>query len=451
MISTIRCYDNVLGLLGLLLIACGCVVCPVGDEEVEGVVDVARVWSGHPVGFCLLTRPPYQFVGFYDANRRMTVASRKLDEPGWRFVGLRERLRWDSHNYIAMAVDDDGYLHLSGNMHVDRLKYYRTDRPLDIATFERVESMVGRDEERVTYPEFFRGPNNELIFTYRDGSSGSGSQVYNVYDHATRTWRRLIDGPLVDGRGKMNAYFYGPKRGPDGRYHLCWVWRDTPDCATNHDLSYARSSDLVRWETSRGEPLTLPVTFDTAEVVDPVPAGGGIINGNAKIGFDAQNRPVIAYHKFDENGVTQLYNARLEDGAWKVYQSSDWDYRWEFKGGGSIHFEVRVQPVRVERDGTLVQGWHHDRYGTQLWRLDPETLRPVERLELPEPSVPASLMAVRSEFPGMGVRVRNDSGTSGEPGVRYVLRWETLGPNRDRPRKKPWPEPSVLQVHRVEE
>jgi len=415
------------------------------------MVDVARVWSGHPVGFCLLTYPPYQFVAFYDADRRMTVASRKVDEPAWRFVVLRERVGWDSHNSIAMAVDDDGYLHLSGNMHVDRLKYYRTERPLDIGTFERVESMVGRDETRVTYPAFSRGPKNELIFTYRDGSSGSGNQVYNVYDHATRTWRRLIDGPLVDGQGEMNAYFYGPKRGPDGRYHLCWVWRDTPDCATNHDLSYARSSDLVRWETSRGEPLTLPVTFDTAEVVDPVPAGGGIINGNAKIGFDAEQRPVIAYHKFDENGVTQLYNARLEDGVWKIYQSSDWDYRWEFKGGGSIHFEVRVQPVRVERDGTLVQGWHHDRYGTQLWRLDPETLRPVERLELPEPSVPASLMAVRSEFPGMGVRVRNDSGTSGEPGVRYVLRWETLGPNRDRPRKKPWPEPSVLQVHRVEE
>jgi hypothetical protein len=50
----------------------------------------------------------------------------------------------------------------------------------------------------------------------------------------------------------------------------------------------------------------------------------------------------------------------------------------------------------------------------------------------------------------MQVHVRNDSGTSGEPGVRYVLRWETLGPNRDRPREKPWPEPSMLQVHRVD-
>ncbi len=41
----------------------------------------------------------------------------------------------------------------------------------------------------------------------------------------------------------------GPVRGPDGLFHVVWVWRDTPDRATNHHLSYARSRDLQRWET----------------------------------------------------------------------------------------------------------------------------------------------------------------------------------------------------------
>jgi len=422
-----------------------------GAAEIDGVLEVHRVWAGHPVGFSLLTHPPYQFVGFYDAERKMTVGRRRLDERDWEFAVLPQRIGWDSHNYIAMTLDDEGYLHLAGNMHVHPLRYYRTEKPLDIASFVRVRHMVGSEEDRVTYPRFFRGANGELVFTYRDGSSGSGNQFYNVYDVGKRAWRRLLEEPLTDGQGKMNAYLNGPLHGPDGYYHLCWVWRDTPDCATNHDLCYARSRDLVHWEKGTGEVLTLPITLSSAEVVDPVPPGGGIINGNTKIGFDAQQRPVIAYHKFDADGITQLYNARLEDGAWRVYQSSDWDYRWEFAGGGSIPFEVRVEPLRAEEDGSLVQGWSHERYGKQRWRLDSDTLKPLERLERPSSGIPAGLGKVESDFEGMQVEFASDSGKSDVPGARYVLRWETLGHHRDRRRDKPWPAPSMLRVYRITE
>lgn len=415
------------------------------------ILDIAPVWSGHPVGFCLLTHSAQQFVAFYDANRRMTVAARDLDSEEWDFVRLPENLGWDSHNSIVMTVDSGGFLHLAGNMHVHPLKYFRTEKPLDIGTFKRVKKMVGRNEERVTYPRFLFGPKNDLLFTYRDGSSGSGNQIYNVYDPAKRSWRRLLDRPLVDGRGEMNAYFNGPRKGPDGFYHLCWVWRNTPDCATNHDLSYARSRDLVNWESSSGKPIELPITIETAEVVDPVPPGGGAINGNTKIGFDTKNRTVIAYHKYDENGVTQLYNARIEDGTWRIHQSSRWDYRWEFSGGGSIPFEIRVEPVRVREGVGLVQSWTHSQYGKETWILDEATLEPLERVANRKSSIPSSLKKVESPFPGMQVRFCGDSGSSGDPGKRYMLRWETLGPNRDRPREKPWPEPSTLRLCLVEE
>lgn len=52
------------------------------------VVDIEPVWSGHPVGFCLLTHAPYQFAAYYDAERRMTVAQRRLDETKWTFQRL---------------------------------------------------------------------------------------------------------------------------------------------------------------------------------------------------------------------------------------------------------------------------------------------------------------------------------------------------------------------------
>ncbi len=438
-------------ILTLIALMCflGGTVC--GAEPAIEKIDIESVWAGHPVGFVLLTHAPMQFAAYYNADRQMVVVSRLLHEQTWTRVELPEAVVWDSHNYITMAVDDDGYVHLSGNMHVDPLVYFRTQEPMDITTFERFTAMVGSLENRVTYPRFLRGPDNILLYNYRDGSSGSGNEVYNRYDHATQTWHRLLDEPLVDGEGLRNAYFDGPHLGPDGFFHMCWVWRDSYLAETNNHPGYARSKDLIHWENSRGEDLELPITYATTDVVDPVPPLGGIINGNVKVGFDNDDRVIVSYHKYDEDGITQLYNARSENGEWVIYQSSDWDYRWNFGGGGSIPFEVRVQPVEVESDGTLAQTWGHSQYGTQRWRLHPDTLAPIERLSLPPNPVPASLRGVRSSFPEMQVRISHDIGTPEADGVYYFLRWETLGQNRDLPRDLPWPEPSSLELYRIVE
>jgi hypothetical protein len=419
------------------------------SAEVLRVVDVAPVWAAHPVGFFLLTHGDRQYTAFYDADRHLTVGVRTLEDDRFELVRLPEQTKWDSHNYITMTVDDDGYLHLSGNMHNVPLIYFRTEAPGDITRFTRIESMVGREESRVTYPRFFRGPANELIFTYRQGGSGNGEQIYNRYDHETKTWSRLLDQPLVSGEGEKNAYFHGPVRGPDRFFHLVWVWRDTPDCSTNHHVSYARSRDLVHWETSDGKRLELPITFATGEVVDAVPPRGGLINGNAVIGFDSKHRPIISYHKFDDEGNTQLYNARLENGGWRIHQTSNWDYRWWFEGGGSIVFEIRVGNIRREREpGRLTQTFDHVKYGNRQWVLDEDTLQPIEERDAPRQR-PEQLEEVQSDFPGMEVRWAGDAGSLPARGVRHWLRWETLPHNRDRPRQGLLPDPVMLRLYEI--
>ena len=188
-----------------------------------------------------------------------------------------------------MAIDDDGYLHVSGNMHVRPLVYFRSQKPLDASTLVRVAAMTGVAETNVTYPSFFRGPNGEFLFTYRDGHSGEGDQITNIYDLKTQTWKRLIDQPLFDGEGQRSAYPTTPELGPDGFFHIVWVWRDTTSAETSHDPSYARSRDLVHWESSHGEPVKLPITFETGEIVTPIPVNGGIINGGVKLGLTIKN------------------------------------------------------------------------------------------------------------------------------------------------------------------
>jgi hypothetical protein len=246
----------------------------------------------------------------------------------------------------------------------------------------------------------------------------------------------------------MSAYYTGPEKDKAGMFHVCWVWRNTPDCNTNHDLSYARSRDLVHWQRSDGRPLALPLTLANAEIIDPVPPGGGIINGNTKVGFDLEGRPVVSYQKFDAQGKTQIYNARRETEGWKISQASDWDYRWEFHGGGTIHFEIGFGPIVAEADGTLTQTYHHVKLGSGTWKLDPRTLKASGPYSRHRDAI-KGLSQVESRWPEMAVRTASDSGASGEPGVHYMLRWEALPANRDRARPEPLPPPTMLRLYEI--
>ncbi len=410
-----------------------------------GAIPVEPVWSGHPAGPALWTQGDRQFVAYYDANRQMSVAQRVLGTPRWTITRLDSFVGWDSHNYVTLAPDREGCLHVSGNMHVQPLTYFRSRLPWDASTLARQTAMTGARESRCTYPHFFYSPSGALVFEYRDGMSGQGDTLDNIYEEKNRSWRRLMDQPLFDGRGLMSCYPLGPTLGPDQFYHLTWVWRNTINAETNHDLSYARSRDLVHWETADGQPVRLPITSLTpGVVVDPIPVHGGVINGSGVAGFDLGGHVVISYHKFDAAGLTQLYFARFEQGRWHTYQASDWTYRWDFRGGGSLIPEIRVGALKPLGDRLVIPIRHKD-LGSATWSVDPVTLRlghRVPSLETPPPSV---WQKVESSFPEMEVRWANDSGP-GSPGVSYRLRWEALPNHRDQPRPKPWPEPSLLRV-----
>ncbi len=416
---------------------------------------VDRVWSGHPVSFALLTERGHQFVAYYDAERRLTVAGRKLGEANWTRVqppGVPSAHRrdsnttgWDSHNYLRLALDRDGCLHVSGNMHVDPLVYYRTRAPFDVATLERIDRMTGEREARCTYPVFFKNAAGALLFRYRDGSSGNGADLYNCYDEATRTWRRVLAAPLLDGEGRRNAYALDPVLGPDGRFHLVWMWRDTPDCATNHDLSYARSRDFIHWENSRGEPLALPITLATGEVIDPARPREGLINMTFNLGFDAAQRPVVVYHRYDAAHRSQAWAARPRAaGGWDIAQLSAWEFTWAFSGGGSIAAEVALGPPHLADDGTLLVDYSTQAAGAGRWRVDAGTLRTVAALPAAPAVLPESLLQPGSA--GAGLEVQTVAAR--DHGRRYVLRWETLPRNRDLPRDSA-PPPAELRLYEL--
>lgn len=414
------------------------------SPSIVETLDVANVWSGQPVFFALVTRSDQQFAAYYDDQRRMTVASRTLGSSTWTYKVLPSTLGWDSHNYVAMALDSSNRIHVSGNMHAVPLVYFRSSAVFDISTLA-ASTMVGANESSATYPVFFNGPTGDLVFEYRDGSSGNGNTIFNGYSVSTSTWTRTLNSALLDGTSSsMNAYPEGPVLGPDGYYHLVWVWRNTSDASTNHDLSYAKTQDLVHWFKANGTAITLPITPATGDIVDPVPVSGGMINNNTRVGFDAHGQPIIAYHKFDNgtSGNTQLYEARFENGAWVSHRATSWTYRWAFGGTGTLVFQIEItEGPKVLADGRLIQNFYHSQYGGQgTLVLDPTTLQAEQTLNPPLRPYPLALNTPESTYKdpvnsdAMVVRWQEDSGSGPDTGIKYLLRWETLPSNADQAR-----------------
>jgi hypothetical protein len=428
-------------------------------ESIVQTIKIDTVWAGHPVGFSLYTNGERQYIAYYNANRNMVVGQRNLNDEEFDLHimppttreeagGTSTILGWDSHNSVTLGIDKDGFIHLSGNIHVNPLTYFRSTLPNDVSSFEQIFEMVGTEEKRTTYPHFMLSKEGELLYHYRDGGSGNGNEIYNIYDSQSKTWSRLLDTPLTDGQGLMNAYQTQPTLMKDGWYHMYWVWRDTPDCSTNHDLSYMKSPDLKNWYNVFGEAIKMPATLDEKSlIVDPIPPKGGIINLAAKMVLDQNNNPVFAYHKYDSVGNLQFYTAQIQNNKWLYNQVTDWDYRWVFEGNGSINSEVSIKSLTKRDDGNYEIDYWHIKYGNGTILLN-ENFESIGKVLKPVPF--GADLEIEGTFAGLEVRTTGDIGKNEDENTRYVLKWETINRNRDKPREKPWPQASQLYLYKLQ-
>ena len=406
---------------------------------------VDNAYSATPVAFCLVTRGKKQYVAYYDANRQMTVACRELDSNKWTYQRLDDYIGWDSHNSVTFAFDSKGYIHLSGNMHAVPLRYYRTTKPEDITTFVRVESMTGDGESHVTYPRFIAGPKGELLFSYRDGGSGNGNEIVNCYDVSTGKWARYIPKLLFDGKGERNAYYAGPIKDSRGFYNIAWVWRDNPDCTTNHDVSYAKSPNYRDgFQKSDGTPVELPLTLANSEVIDPAPTGSGLLE--LGLSLDSHDRVMITYLKRDDKDKTQIYTARREQSGWKIYRTTDWTDRWDPSGVGAIPRMIQSSPPQPWKRGKLFQTFRNKYLGDslQIRFMDEATLKQTGKAVQLYPAEYTQPAEMHTEDWRVNIQTFGLE-TLKRDRRMWALRWESAGQNRDLPRQCA-PPPSRLEV-----
>jgi rhamnogalacturonyl hydrolase YesR len=290
-------------------------VLPIFDEAFAGS-SVNMLADQHNT---LFTHNRIQYAAFYAANGALMLAKRELGSDQWTTARTRY---WgkvkDAHNTASLIVDGDGYLHVAWGHHATPLNYSRSVTPGSLELGKK-QRMTGRQENSVTYPSFYRLPDGDLLFLYRDGRSGQGNIVLDRYSTKKRSWKQ-VHANLVDGEGTRSAY-WSAALDSKGVLHLAWNWRESPDVATNHDLCYARSTDGGEtWTKSDGSALTVPITAATAEYATRIPEQSSLMNPPS-IATDSDGAPYITTYWTPEGSqIPQFHLVRLADGAWSVSQ-----------------------------------------------------------------------------------------------------------------------------------
>lgn len=293
----------------LLTLLIGSVRAQQAFPENVSLTDVGPGWAGNSVNAVvfrknsLVSFNDLQFIAYYDQDGSLVLGKRKHGESSWHLkkTNYKGNIK-DAHNSISIMVDGKGFLHVAWDHHNNTLHYAKSVTPLSLELTGEVP-MVGSLEKKVTYPEFYRMPDGNLIFLYRDGGSGNGNLVINKYDTENGNWTRLHQN-LVDGEGKRNAYWQACVDAK-GFIHLSWVWRESPDVASNHDMSYAVSKDGgLSWQKSGGSTYQLPITLASAEVVCTIPQASELINQTSMC-TDHKGNPFIASYWRGANNVPQ--------------------------------------------------------------------------------------------------------------------------------------------------
>lgn len=292
------------------------------NKIVAKLVAVDTAWASNSVNAVifrknsLVTFRDTQFIAFYNIQRFVVLGKRRTGSVKWELKTTPYRGNAaDAHNTISIMADGDGYLHLAWDHHNNPLNYCKSIAPGSLELTDRL-IMTGSNEQKVSYPEFYKMPDGNLLFFYRDGGSGNGNMVINQYDVKSKKWLS-VQSNLVDGEGKRNAYWqacadFG------GTIHISWVWRETPDVASNHDMCYARSRDGGRtWEKSDGEKYTLPITAATAEYICKIPQKSELINQTSMVTDEAGNPFIATYWKEAGDSIPQYHIIYKTAGQWK--------------------------------------------------------------------------------------------------------------------------------------
>ena len=330
-----KTVDKLFGMLPAMIIIgtsavwAGLTVTRIGDSLVDSNALTIQGGFGQCINGlsfqqdAIVSHGGYQYVAYYDGNRRVCLARRKLPAGDWKIIRFADYdfKSNDAHNTISMGIcPKDGTIHLSFDHHGHPL-HYRVSRkgaasdPEGITWGANLFGPVKSELEKgkaisITYPRFWQRPGGNLQFCYRQGGSGNGDRMLVDYDGETGKWgnTQQIDsrkGLFKDGLGERlsrcsypNGYDYGP----GGKLHMTWVWRESSQ-GSNHDLMYAYSEDGGNtWLNNAWKTLPEPAGVNSPGIkVAEIGRAYGLMNTHGQA-VDSRGRiHVVMWHCTNES------------------------------------------------------------------------------------------------------------------------------------------------------
>ncbi len=305
----------------------------------------------------VLTHGGRQYVGYYDANRRVCIARRRLPDGDWNIVRFDDYdfQSNDAHNVISIGIcPADGTIHLAFDHHVHPLHYRMSEKGAADRTkwnpdlFGPVRSYMEEGKEiRVTYPRFFQTPDGGLQFCYRRGGSGNGDRMLVDYNSATGKWTgtRQIDsraGKFTDYMGTSSSrcsYPNGYNYGPEGRLHVTWVWRESSQ-GSNHDLMYCYSEDGGHnWRNNTGELLEGPARVDSPGIkVVAISRAYGLMNTHGQT-VDSTGRVHVVMRHCSAESLAAT-GSKPGEHRWGPAEARRYHHYWRGRDGKWHHTEM---------------------------------------------------------------------------------------------------------------
>lgn len=309
-------------------------------------------WAGNTINTVVFRKNSivsdnqWQYTAYYDSTGHVVLAKRKTGSATWELKQTRYTGNInDAHNSISIILDGNGYLHMSWDHHNNKLNYCRSTEPGSLELTDKMP-MLNNNESSVSYPEFYKLPGGDLLFFYRDGGSGRGNLILNRYYTAQQEWERVHNN-LIDGEGQRSAYWQACIDNK-GVFHISWVWRESPDVASNHDLCYARSADGGKtWQKSGGESQPVPMNAGNAQTIVVISQKSDLINSTSMV-TDAKGKPYIATYWRPSGSASPQYHLVFFDGKkWQVRQVSQRSEAFSLSGGGTKRISISRPQVLV--------------------------------------------------------------------------------------------------------
>lgn len=273
----------------------------------------------------------WQLYAHYNGSYNVVIDVRQVPGPWANYeTELHLEAPTDGHRYIAVILDNDGYIHLWWGMHdtpTQVMLYRRSTLPVDQFAGVLTDNlaMLGTNESEVTYPSPTKDPDGNIFFMFRDHVAGNGDTYFYAYNPATQTWAAAagsgVGGLLLNGKIDGNsAYWYAPAWDENGKMHFFWTWlHSTGGGYIYIGLSYA-AWDGANWTQIDGsaQSMTIRSTNDGEVLSYGFQNQPSVLN--QAVAVDREGHPHFVHSCIGEDDYMHLYHWWHNGTAWVMAQ-----------------------------------------------------------------------------------------------------------------------------------